>query len=52
MYFLNTAISIIIANAYLPSLKSALGGSWARKLLFGGHFPDLTPKWYQQARQG
>lgn len=47
MYFLNTAVSIMLANAYFPKIRASLdeAGSVSTWLLLG-IYSDLTPHWY------
>ena len=47
MYFLNTAVSIMLANAYFPQIRASLdeAGSVSTWLLLG-IYSDLTPHWY------
>mmetsp|Transcript_23311 Transcript_23311/g.64404 ORF Transcript_23311/g.64404 Transcript_23311/m.64404 type:complete len:924 (+) Transcript_23311:130-2901(+) len=44
---LNFAVSIVVANAYLPRAQEAMEGSRARLIFFGGIYSDLTPNWYR-----
>ncbi|GAX74805.1 hypothetical protein CEUSTIGMA_g2252.t1 [Chlamydomonas eustigma] len=46
MYFLNTAISILVANMYLPLLRAQIADSWIGTFLLLGIYSDLTPGWY------
>ena len=47
MFFLNTAVSIMVANAYLPYVRRALNGTAAGEYLLLGIYPDLTPGWFK-----
>lgn len=47
MFFLNTAVSIMVANAYLPNVRRALDGTAAGDYLLLGIYPDLTPNWFK-----
>lgn len=46
--FLNTAISSVIANAYLPRVKALVP---LGNFFFRGQYPDLTPNWYKNVRR-
>lgn len=47
MFFLNTAVSIMVANAYLPNIRRVLKGTPAGDYLLLGVYPDLTPGWFR-----
>jgi hypothetical protein len=45
MYFMNTN-SLLLANAYFPSLRAILKDTWAGRFVFLGIYNDISPNWY------
>ena len=49
--FVNTALSTVVANVYLPILYRKIG-QVASPWLFQGVYSDLVPAWYAQVGRG
>ncbi|KAL0041478.1 hypothetical protein WJX79_004916 [Trebouxia sp. C0005] len=49
--FVNTALSSLVANMYIPALYKRLHDTFLGTLIFQGIYGDLVPAWYAQVGQ-